>query len=62
LEERVLKVKDFQEGQDVDLIVKVTTNTTAVVAVEQVGKDILLQTIVMNTLQQTVALEWPLTF
>jgi hypothetical protein len=56
------KVRDSQVVQDVDLIAKVTMDIIVVVVVAQAAKDILLRTIVMSTLQQTVDLEWPLIF
>jgi hypothetical protein len=56
------KVRDSQVVQDVDLIVKATMDIIVVVEAVQVAKDILLRTIVMNILQQTVEQEWPLIF
>jgi hypothetical protein len=51
--------KDFQEGLVVDLIDKLITSMAAVEVVAPVEKGILTQTIVTNTLQQTVARAQP---
>jgi hypothetical protein len=56
------KVRDSQVVQDVDLIAKGTMDIIVVVVVAPAAKDILLRTIVMNILQQTVEQEWPLIF
>jgi hypothetical protein len=51
--------KDFQEGLVVDLIAKLITSMAAVEAAAPAAKGILTQTIVTNTLQQTVARAQP---